>query len=278
MPIQKRKFSTRVTTQLTALAGIAAGLLAPQRGWAEGSAADMPTEMESLSEQDEADLLRLEQLNDLIQRKEAKIVEIQADLDREYDRNGKLRRKLLTEYRQGCRSQESVANLEVFLKGTHLADSDWDRAFTEEERSTEGNPERISIGLSKEINLVNSNEVENPIFTQDGYIASEDFGAFKVADLQYLRVKKGGKGQKADLNCWSIFGWTKWGPGKKCEWQNRESHRYALDEVTVKVNGEVFLRFTGLDFQFADNQDTWQETQLSKSTEYIQFMTSDSCK
>jgi hypothetical protein len=201
----------------------------------------------------------------------------QKQMDREYDRNGKLRRLLLTEYRSGCKANEKIEKLEIFLTGSHLPDSDWDRTFTKEKKETEGRPEQLSFSFGREIHLTHSDEVNDPKFTSSGYLTSSDFSSFTVLDLQYLRIKKGGRGYSADLNCWTIIGWSKWGLGKKCEWQNRETHRYSLQDVRVKVNGQSFLRFSNLSFNFSGTEDTWQESNLAVSSEYIDFMTSPTC-
>lgn len=221
--------------------------------------------------------IQLQEIRDRIEGNEQKLAESQTLIDREYDRNGKLRRLLLTEYRGGCRAREKVENLEIFLTGSHLPDSDWDRTATDTQKKTEGQPHAITFSFSREIQLTHSDEATSPLFTSSGYISSAEFSTFNVSDLQYLRIKKGGRGYSSDLNCWSIIGWSKWGFGKKCEWQNRETHRYNLQHLLVKVNGEPFLRFSNLAFDFAGTQDTWQESNLATSSEYVEYMTSSTC-
>lgn len=220
---------------------------------------------------------QLQDIRNQIEAGEQKLAESQTLIDREYDRNGKLRRLLLTEYRSGCKANEKIETLEIFLTGSRLPDSDWDRTATDAEKKTEGQPQAITFSFSREIQLTHSDEVSNPLFTSSGYISSADFSSFTVSDLQYLRIKKGGRGYSSDLNCWSIIGWSKWGLGKNCEWQNRETHRYNLQHLLVKLNGQPFLRFSNLAFDFSGTQDTWQESNLATSSEYVEFMTSSTC-
>lgn len=212
-----------------------------------------------------------------IKKLESKMRATQENLDREHDRNGKLRQKLLSRYSQGCKSNEKIKTLEIFLQGSHLPDSDWDRANTRSEKPNEGNPTNIVFSFGREISITQSNEEMSPVFTSEGYLASRSFENFTPADISMIKITKGGRGFVSDLACWSIIGWSKWGLGKKCEWRNSETNRYALDSIQVKINSQLFFSTKQIGFIFADQNFTWQESNLAKSTDYINFMTSTLC-
>jgi hypothetical protein len=214
------------------------------------------------------------------QVKEAKneIANLEGELERETERGIKLRAQLRNVKVSTCHARQPLRNIEIILKGEHLADSEWDRNSSEIEKKSEGLPERIEINLGTKITLINASEESSPIFNASGYLASNAFEALTAADIDFIRIKKMGTGFRSTLNCWNIIGWSRWGLGKKCEYQNSETNRYRMDSILIRVDGRDFYRSESLNFGFSGESKTWEEDRLSNSQDYTNFMTNDSCK
>lgn len=176
-----------------------------------------------------------------------------------------------------CASTSQVGILEVFFEGSHLPDSDWDRNATGIERKTEGSPEQIEISLGEKLVFVQVNELAKPILSSAGYLRQDSFADRHSLDITHIRMSKLGTGYQALLNCWTIIGWSRWGLGKKCEFQNRETHRYTLRSIEIRLDGALFFKKTGIDFVFGNNKNTWSTHRLSESPEYLDYMKGQHC-
>jgi hypothetical protein len=199
-------------------------------------------------------------------------------LDHLSDQGGRIRRLIEGNRLQQCEGNTKLGHIEIFIKGKHLQDTDWDRTASEIERSSEGSPERIQISMGEDLVLSNANEVKNPLFQAEGYLRSDQHTDKSPLDISHIRITKGGTGYSALLNCWSIIGWTRWGAGKKCEYQNRETHRYVLEEILVRVGGADFFKRSAINHVFEGVRQTWFQERLGDSPEYVQFMTTNSCE
>lgn len=206
------------------------------------------------------------------------IIGIDGELERENERGSKLRTQLRSSKVSSCHDRQPLRNIEIYLKGSHLEDSEWDRNSTEIERKSEGSPERIEINLGTKVILRNNSEESSPIFNASGFLASNDFQALSAMDVDFIRIKKLGIGFQSTLNCWTIIGWSRWGLGKKCEYRNSETNRYRMDSLLIRIDGRDFFRSESLNFSFSGDTKTWEETRLSNSEEYTNFMTNESCK
>jgi hypothetical protein len=220
----------------------------------------------------------LQQFSAKVKDAKTEIANIEGELERETERGIKLRAQLRNFKVSTCHARQPLRNIEVLLKGEHLVDSEWDRSSTEVEKKSEGLPERIEINLGQKIALFNASEESSPIFNASGYLASNAFAALTAADIDFIRIKKMGTGFRSTLNCWNIIGWSRWGLGKKCEYQNSETNRYRMDSILIRIDGRDFYRSESLNYSFTGDTKTWEEDRLSNSQDYTNFMTNDSCK
>jgi hypothetical protein len=204
-----------------------------------------------------------------------------------FDRNSNVRRylRLVNEsarateddIQQNC-LQKKLGSLELFVTGEHLPDSDWDRKAAQVIRKTEGQPQSIDFDMGPGIFLQNADEHRAPLFSAAGYLWSEAFKDRSPLDLTEVRITKKGSGYQSMLNCWSILGWSRWGLGKDCEHQNRETHRYRLDDLEIRVNNQVFFKETGIGFVFEMNKNVWQSGPLSSNPDHQKFLSTVNCQ
>jgi hypothetical protein len=220
----------------------------------------------------------LQQFSAQVKEAKTEIANVEGEIERETERGIKLRAQLRNVKVSTCHARQPLRNIEVLLKGEHLVDSDWDRSSTEVEKKSEGLPERIEINLGTKVTLINASEESSPIFNASGYLASNAFAALTAADIDFIRIKKMGTGFRSTLNCWNIIGWSRWGLGKKCEYQNSETNRYRIDSILIRIDGRDFYRSESLNYSFTGDTKTWEEDRLSNSQDYTNFMTNDSCK
>ena len=223
---------------------------------------------------------RIQELQEMVQMATASV-------SWSFDRNSNVRRylRLVNEsarateddIQQNC-LQKKLGSLELFVTGEHLPDSDWDRKAAQVIRKTEGQPQSIDFDMGPGIFLQNADEHRAPLFSAAGYLWSEAFKDRSPLDLTEVRITKKGSGYQSMLNCWSILGWSRWGLGKDCEHQNRETHRYRLDDLEIRVNNQVFFKETGIGFVFEMNKNVWQSGPLSSNPDHQKFLSTVNCQ
>jgi hypothetical protein len=235
----------------------------------------IPPEKKSLPE-DKTELsseLRAQNYTDLI-----------AYLQREYDTKSdsflasaqdvsRIRRDLRGDLQLGCWGKEIIKSIEVNINGSHLPLSDWDRSRTQQPLAPMGNPTQTAIDLGGGLRFANNDENTTTIFRDGGRWLMSAVTDLTIGDISNIQLQKGGYSYHSTKNCWSTWG----GLGTACEWQNRESDRYHMLGMTLKINGQTIYHREAIDFVFERNTLTWIEKDLTANPAYVDLMRRRDC-
>ena len=194
-------------------------------------------------------------------------------LDRERDRNGKLRQALLGQQSSGCFSRQSLSKLEIEINGTHLANSAYDPNSLTAATPSDPNASQVTFTFSDRLKYIQTDEEKNNIFMQAGKIMSTNYSTDTIGDIEYLSISKGGVGYYTEQSCKTgLFG----GKGK-CEFHNQETEMYRLDSIAVYANDQLIYKNDAVSFSFKKGTLTWNEYALTSSPDYLKLMSRTDC-
>ena len=185
----------------------------------------------------------------------------------------RLRRDLRGDLQLGCWSKEVIRNIEIEIKGIHLPLSDWDRAAVKKQLSNIGNPTQTTIDFGGGLRFSNPDEKSLALFREDGRWLLNATTDLTIGDINSIQIQKGGVGYQHFKNCWST--WK--GLGTACEWQNRETDRYQLTAMAVKVNGQRIYQKDGINHALQRGSLNWIEKELTANPAYIDLMRRRDC-
>ncbi len=199
-----------------------------------------------------------------------RVADRQAELQRERDRNGRLKNELLGQSVNGnCWLEQRVKKLEVLVVGSHLPNGTPQRTSAE----SEGNAGLIKIVFSENFVAQIDDEENYQLFGTAGKYISQAFGAKLIRDMSFLKIEKGGVHYNSSKKCKSSF----LGIKTSCYNEKSETHRYSLGSITVKVNDQVLYSRAGINYTFEGDNFVWQETNLAVNPEYIKLMARTDC-
>jgi hypothetical protein len=194
----------------------------------------------------------------------------QPDLQRERDRNGRLKSELVGQASNaGCWKEQKVKKLEVLVGGNHLPNSESKRT-SEESRGDAG---LIKIVFSENFVAQIDNEEKYQLFASAGKYISQDFSDKLVRDITRLKIEKGGihfNSQKVCSSSWL-------GIKTSCYYRKSETHRYSLGSITIKINDQVLFSRKGINHTFEGDNRVWEEKDLAVNPEYIKLMARNDC-
>lgn len=186
---------------------------------------------------------------------------------------GRLRRDLRGDLNLGCWGRDVIQSIEISFKGAHLPLSDWDRSQTALPLGTKGNPTQTILDLGGGLRFTNPDEKTSPLFQENGKWVIAANTDLTIGDISNITLQKGGYSYQSYKNCWSTWG----GLGTACEWQNRESDRYRLDSLAVKINGQLIYERDSLNFNFERTSLNWIERELTSNPAYVDLMRRRDC-
>ena len=196
-----------------------------------------------------------------------------SSLDRENDRNGKLRRELMGDASTGCFAKQSLNKLEIILKGEHLVLPDWDRLLAKNAVAPVGSPKQITFQFGDDLSYVHADEEQQSVFRADGSLVITTFTNRKIGDIERISLKKGGVSYDSLKNCWNTFPL-----GQACEWQNRESARYKLNGIAIKVNDQLLYSRDAIGFELKKDFLEWSDKNLAANPDYVALMRRQDCQ
>ena len=185
----------------------------------------------------------------------------------------RLRRDLRGELQLGCWGRDVIKSFEINIKGEHLPLSDWDRNSTSVPLGVIGNPTQTVVDFGGGLRFTNADEKTTPIFHENGKWTVDANTDLTIGDISNVVIQKGGYAYQTTKNCWSTWG----GLGTACEWQNRESNRYRLDALSIKVNGQLVYQRDSLNVTFERSSLNWIEKELTSNPAYISLMRRRDC-
>lgn len=186
---------------------------------------------------------------------------------------GRLRRDLRGDLNSGCWGRSVIQSIEMSFKGAHLPLSDWDRSQTALPLGITGHPTQTTLDLGGGLRFTNPDEKTSPLFQENGKWVVAANTELTIGDISNITVQKGGYSYQNNKNCWSTWG----GLGTACEWQNRESDRYRLDALAVKINGQLIYERDSLNFNFERTSLNWIEKELTSNPAYVDLMRRRDC-
>lgn len=211
-------------------------------------------------------------------------MEIISNLQREYDLRSdaylasaqdisRIRRDLRGDLQLGCWSREIVKTIELNINGSHLPLSDWDRSRTQQSLGPMGNPTQTVLNLGGGLRFSNNDENTTAIFREGSRWLMNASTDLTIGDISNIQLQKGGYSYQSTKNCWSTWG----GLGTACEWQNRESNRYHMAGMSLKINGQTIYRRDSIEFSFERNSLNWIEKDLTSNPAYVELMRRRDC-
>lgn len=203
-----------------------------------------------------------------------RVAERQAELQRERDRNGRMKSEFsgaVASSNGSCWAEQPVRKLEVLVTGSHLPNGNASRG--DSAKKTVGNPALIKIVFSENFAVQVENEEQYQLFAQSGRYVSQDFSNKKIREMGFLKVEKGGvgyKAQKVTTPCFMGIGcWT--------GYDSSETNRYNLASITVKVNDQTVYQRGGINYTFEGDRRVWQDGGLGGNPEYVRLMARTDC-
>jgi len=184
-----------------------------------------------------------------------------------------LRHDLRGDLRLGCWANEPIRTVEFLFDGQHLPLSDWDRSTSNLQKKSSGDPARIEIGFGGGLVFVNRDENSGPIIRENGRLIADPQTDLTIGDISSVVIAKKGVSYSSFQNCWSTWG----GLGKSCEWQNRESSRYRMNALTIKLNNETIYHREDINQTFDRNSLVWFERELTANQAYRDIMRRRDC-
>lgn len=185
----------------------------------------------------------------------------------------RLRRDLRGELQLGCWAKSIVKSIELNFKGSHLPLSDWDRSLTQQQLGITGSPTQTTVDFGGGLKFTNSDENSFALFREGGKWVLNATTDLTIGDISNIQIQKGGYSYQSLKNCWSTWG----GLSTACEWQNRESDRYQLDGLSIKINGQTIYQNESLNIGFERRSLKWVEKDLTANAAYVELMRRRDC-
>lgn len=219
----------------------------------------------SVAQQLEAARKRLETVKQIV-------APISEALDRERDRNGKLRKEILNDNNIGCFATQPINKIEILVRGLALPRSAPDSSDTKAPRAATGNPRQFQFWFGDALGAIHPDEAQQSIFNANGRLVVQGLADRKIADIEHATVKKGGIGAFAEEDCSTVLGLF-----KRCSWRNGEADMYRLDGLTVKVNDEVLYQNENINYSFKKGTLQWNDARLRANPAYVRLMNRSDC-
>lgn len=217
---------------------------------------------------------KINELQPKVEALKAEVAKLQQDLDWEQTRNGHLKNELLGDAATGCWSKQTVKSLEINIEGSHLGET-----LANPESKDPKNSDNLAASITFEFgyNFVydNPNEESQAIFTQNGKaIINEKYKFRRVSEIEYIKIKKGGMGIKS-----VAFQKYNWMGGSSTRYKISEINRYALNSLTLKVNGKVLYSKDGINHVFSGDPtlSSWSDMSIRSNQAYMTLMNSNDC-
>jgi hypothetical protein len=216
----------------------------------------------------EEDVRKLENLKSEISAIKKQLGDVLVSIDRESDRSGKLTSELRGERNVGCFAKLPISMLELEISGAHLPNKS--EVISKEKATDTGNPRQFIFRFGNQFAHTNSDEEQQALLVPGGHLASRNFSAKRIGDIEYISLEKGGVGFDATTYCYgTIF--------KSCRWKNSEKNIYRLDSIALKVNGEEIYRKDDVNFTFQEGALTWSDKNLGLNQAYRALMRRTDC-
>lgn len=191
-------------------------------------------------------------------------------LERERDRVGKLSFELQGDTAAGCMANQRIEKFEILVQGTHLGPSA--KFDSKDHMPPSGSPAQIRMLYGDALAQTVSDEEAAPVFRNDGRLISTEFNASRIADIQFVKIIKGGIGFISNRICVSQFIFF-----TSCHYENNEVNRYRLDGVTLKVNDEVLYKKDAISHTFEGDKREWTDMNISLNPEFLRLMARTDC-
>jgi hypothetical protein len=189
------------------------------------------------------------------------------------DRQGKLTAELMNKSASGCFAETKLAKLEILIKGSWLPRKNVGVTPNPMSSQSSGNPTTVTFQFGEALAVINDEQTSG-MFQQAGRKVVTELAEFKLGDIEYIRVAKGGAGYDSERVC-KASGFL--GTSEECEYQNYEESRLELDSVELKVNGETFYKRDAIAKQFESNNLEWRDDQLHINESWLKLMGRQDC-
>ena len=120
---------------------------------------------------------------------------------------------------------------------------------------------------------MHADEEQQSVFRADGSLVITTFTNRKIGDIERISLKKGGVSYDSLKNCWNTFPL-----GQACEWQNRESARYKLNGIAIKVNDQLLYSRDAIGFELKKDFLEWSDKNLAANPDYVALMRRQDCQ
>lgn len=201
----------------------------------------------------------------------ARIAARQADLQRERDRNGRLRSELTMTRNGGCWSEQRIKKLEIEINGSHLPNGQAKRGSSA--KQNQGNAGQMKIVFSEMMSVTIENEEQQQLFSPMGRHITQDFAANLIRDITMIKVVKGGvayiSSRVSKPGFMGIGGWS--------GFDSFETNRYSLGGMTIKINDQIFYKKTNIGYTFEGDKRSWQEGAFGTNSDYMRLMSRQDC-
>lgn len=200
----------------------------------------------------------------------ADLAEAGEQLTRERDREGKLTRELTDLNTLGCWGNAKISKMEIRINGAHLEHG---RTW-ESQQPVQSAPNSAQVGFTfgSGIAYTNPNEETLALFAANGKYLTEAFKERRTADVEFIRIEKGGMGVDSVKHCWK-----EWLVLQRCRWQHEEINVYRLDDLEIEINGQLLYQKQGISFTFDGEHLVWEDRNLSLNPAYQTLMARTDC-
>jgi hypothetical protein len=194
-----------------------------------------------------------------------------AELERERDRNGKLRSELNQKSSRGCHMNEPIKKVEILVQG----DVDFNREKIDsgsDEKQNEGNPESFTIEIGENFSATIKNS-ESGLFSSQGKYLMTDVGDRKIRDIERISIVRNGVKYDNKKVCWRELFRT------KCKYEHYEVEKYKLFGVSIVVNDRVLFQKKGFDTTFDRQTRRWNvdSGEFKANEAYFKASTAEDC-
>jgi hypothetical protein len=168
-----------------------------------------------------------------------------------------------------------MQKLEILIKGSWLPRMGVGNSSNPMSSQSTGNPTTVTFQFGEHLAVVND-EQTSAMFQPAGRKVVTELGDFKLGDIEYIRIAKGGAAYDSERVC-RASGFL--GTSEKCEYQNYEESRLGLDSIELKINGETFYRrdAIGKQLQGQGTSLEWRDDQLKINEAWLNLMVRQDC-
>lgn len=210
-------------------------------------------------------------VEDRIEKLKNQIGVRKTELERERDRNGKLRSELNQKSSRGCRLNEPIKKVELLVQG----DVDFNREKIDSgsgELQNQGTPDSFSIEIGDNFS-VNVKNSESGLFSSQGKYLITNVGDRKVRDVERIKIVRNGVKYDNKKVCWRELFRT------KCKYEHYEVEKYKLYGVSVIVNDQLIFEKKGFDSTFDRKAREWSigPEDFKSNEAYIKTTVAEDC-